>query len=105
MLLEEGDEISFGGKALKVIHTPGHSPGSISLYGEDDGVLFCGDVLFNGSIGRSDFPGGDPRTLLQSIRKKLLTLPEDTVVYPGHGPETTIGLEKRHNPFLTGFFA
>lgn len=84
--------------ALKVIHTPGHTPGGICLY--SDGKLIVGDTLFQNSIGRSDLPGGNHETLLKSIRERLLPLPDDTVVYPGHGDTTTIGYEKEHNPFL-----
>jgi len=85
---------------FKVLHTPGHSPGSISLYNEREGVVFDGDVLFNGGIGRTDLPGGSYRTLMESIRNKLLTLPDETVIYPGHGPPTTVGKERKSNPFL-----
>ena len=98
--LEEGDEVRVGGIRLRVLHTPGHSPGGICLV--TDGTAFVGDTLFAGSIGRTDLPGGSAETLLTSIREKLLTLPDDTVIYPGHGPATTIGHERRHNPFLTG---
>lgn len=84
--------------SIKVIHTPGHSPGGVSLLA--DGRLISGDTLFQNSIGRSDLPGGDHETLLASIREKLFVLPDDTVVYPGHGDTTTIGHEKAHNPFL-----
>ncbi|MCL5781176.1 MAG: MBL fold metallo-hydrolase [Firmicutes bacterium] len=97
-LLEEGDTIQAGNVALEVIHTPGHTLGSICLkVGKD---LFTGDTLFAQSIGRSDFPGGSHTTLINSIKSKLLVLPEDTKVYPGHGLTSTIGNEKRHNPFL-----
>ncbi len=98
ILLEEGDEVKFGNIGLKVLHTPGHTSGGISLLGE--GVVFTGDALFNMGIGRTDLPGGDFGTLIESIKSKLLTLPEETVVYPGHGPSTTIGREKRSNPFV-----
>ena len=98
LLLNENDEISFGDITLKVIHTPGHSKGGICLYTK--GHLFAGDTLFAGSIGRTDLPGGDYNTLISSIKEKLLILDEDTVVYTGHGPETSIGNEKRMNPFL-----
>jgi glyoxylase-like metal-dependent hydrolase (beta-lactamase superfamily II) len=98
--LEEGDEVRVGGIRLRVLHTPGHSPGGICLV--TDGTAFVGDTLSAGSIGRTDLPGGSAETLLTSIREKLLTLPDDTVIYPGHGPATTIGHERRHNPFLTG---
>lgn len=96
--LKDGDEISFGTITLKVIHTPGHSRGGICLYTK--GRLFAGDTLFAGSIGRTDLNGGDYDTLISSIKEKLLVLEPDTIVYTGHGPETTIGNEKRMNPFL-----
>lgn len=96
--LNHGDEISFGEITLKVIHTPGHSKGGVCLYTK--GYLFAGDTLFAGSIGRTDLNGGDYDTLISSIKEKLLVLEPDTVVYTGHGPETTIGNEKRMNPFL-----
>ncbi|HEV8663046.1 MAG TPA: MBL fold metallo-hydrolase [Candidatus Methylomirabilis sp.] len=98
--LEEGDEVRVGGIRLRVLHTPGHSPGGICLV--TDGAAFVGDTLFAGSIGRTDLPGGSAEELLTSIREKLLALPDETVLYPGHGPATTIGHERRHNPFLTG---
>lgn len=94
----DGDTISCGSITLKVIHTPGHSPGGISLY--TDGNVFVGDTLFAGSIGRTDFPGGDFGTLVSSIRNKLFVLEDDVRVFTGHGPETTIGKEKRFNPFV-----
>ncbi|MCI0483770.1 MAG: MBL fold metallo-hydrolase [candidate division NC10 bacterium] len=99
-LLDEEDEVVMGGTRMRVLHTPGHTPGGICLYGE--GVVFVGDALFASSIGRTDLPGGSYEVLLASIRTKLLSLPDDTVVYPGHGPPTTIGAERAHNPFLTG---
>ncbi len=86
--------------ALTVLHTPGHSPGSICLYSREEGILFSGDTLFRGTVGRTDLPGGDPHTLVQSIQKQLLSLDEKTAVYPGHGENTTIGYERRNNPFL-----
>lgn len=95
-----GERVHVGGLSFEVRHTPGHSPGSVSLAGE--GVVFGGDVLFQGSIGRSDLPGGDTETLMRSIERELLVLPDSTIVYSGHGPETTIGAERRTNPFLTG---
>ena len=98
--LNEGDEIKFGNSLLKVIHTPGHSPGSVSLYSEEGKFLIGGDVLFQGSIGRTDLPGGDYETLMQTITTKLLSLPEETKVFSGHGPMTNIGEEKRTNPFV-----
>ena len=95
--IEDGDLISFGKITLKVLHTPGHTPGGVSFY--TDGKVFVGDTLFAGSIGRTDFPGGDYDTLIASIQKKLFPLGDDVVAYTGHGPETTIGREKRFNPF------
>lgn len=100
--LADGDEVPLGRGRLRVLHTPGHSPGSVCFYNEADGWLLGGDVLFAGSIGRTDLWGGDLDTLLASIREKLLALPDDTRVYPGHGPHTTIGRERRSNPFLVG---
>ena len=100
--LSAGDTIEFGGEAGKVLHTPGHTKGGISIL--FDGAVFVGDTLFARSIGRTDFFGGDMETLLASIRRELFTLDDDTVVYTGHGPATTIGEEKRENPFLTGNF-
>jgi glyoxylase-like metal-dependent hydrolase (beta-lactamase superfamily II) len=97
-----GEELRVGGLSVTVRHTPGHSPGSISVVGE--GIVFAGDVLFQGSIGRTDLPGGDLETLLASIERELLVLPDSTIVYSGHGPATTIGAERRTNPFLTGAF-
>lgn len=96
--LAEGDTVPVGAATLAVLHTPGHSPGHIALLG--DGFVIAGDVLFAGSIGRTDLPGGSHPQLLDSIRTKLLTLPDATVVYCGHGPSTTIGEERRTNPFL-----
>lgn len=98
--LSEGDTIEVGGAMLRVLHAPGHTPGHIVLVGE--GMVLAGDVLFAGSIGRTDMPGGSYPQLLASIRTKLLTLPDDTVVYSGHGGPTTIGDERRTNPFLVG---
>lgn len=100
MPVEDGQAIDIQGFEAKVIHTPGHSPGGCCLYFPELGVLFSGDTLFDGSIGRTDLPGGDHQTLINSIRQKLFTLPGDTVVIPGHGPTTTIAKEKRSNPFL-----
>ena len=101
-ILSEGDTIEFGDAVGKVLHTPGHTRGGISLaFG---GCVFVGDTLFAGSIGRTDFFGGDTDTILESIRGKLFSLPDDTVVYTGHGPATTIGAEKRDNPYLSGTF-
>jgi glyoxylase-like metal-dependent hydrolase (beta-lactamase superfamily II) len=97
-LLSDGDVIEFGDMKLTVLHTPGHTPGGISLLG--DGLVFSGDTLFNLGIGRTDLHGGDYATLIHSIMSKLMVLPDDTVVYPGHGPQTTIGFERKRNPFL-----
>jgi len=97
-LLNEGDIIPVGNLELKVLHTPGHSPGGVSFYVPD--VVFVGDTLFAGSIGRTDFPGGSYDQLIASVKNKLFTLDDKTVVYTGHGPETTIGNEKRTNPFF-----
>lgn len=94
----EGDVLAAGDVRLRVIHTPGHSPGSISLVATD--AIFSGDTLFAGSIGRSDLPGGDAETLLGVIRSRLLTLDDSVAVHPGHGPSTTIGEERRSNPFV-----
>lgn len=100
--LSAGDTIEFGGESGKVLHTPGHTKGGISiLFG---GVVFVGDTLFARSIGRTDFFGGDMETLLDSVRRELFTLPEETAVYTGHGPATTIGEEKQQNPFFDGTF-
>jgi glyoxylase-like metal-dependent hydrolase (beta-lactamase superfamily II) len=97
--LKDGDEIEIGKIKLKVLHTPGHSEGGICLLG--DGFVFTGDTLFAGSAGRTDFPGGDLGKLLKSIRQKLALLDDNTRVLPGHGPETTIGEEKKNNPFFS----
>jgi hydroxyacylglutathione hydrolase len=102
VLLEEGDVVEEAGIRLKVLHTPGHTPGGICLYAESDGVVFVGDTLFADSDGRTDFPGGDMDQLVQSIRTKLFTLPDQTAAYPGHGMRTTLAREKRANPFLHG---
>ena len=102
LFLEEGDEVTLDEDVLKVILLPGHSPGSIGFYNQEGKFLIGGDVLFRESIGRTDLPMGDHATLLSSIREKLLVLPDDITVYPGHGPETTIGHERSNNPFLVG---
>lgn len=96
----EGDIITFGKSELKVLFTPGHAPGHISLYSKKDEFIISGDVLFMNSIGRTDLPGGDYETIIKTIKNKLLTLPKQTKVYCGHGPETTIDNEKNNNPFL-----
>lgn len=98
--LPETGIITFGETELQLIFAPGHSPAHLCFYDVADNILIGGDVLFRGSIGRSDLPGGDYDLLIRNIREKLFTLPEDCVVYPGHGPETTIGFEKKHNPFF-----
>ena len=100
--LAHGDELRIGGLEFRVRHVPGHSPGSVVFAGQ--GVAFGGDVLFQGSIGRTDLPGGDFDTLLKGIERELLTLPDSTIVYSGHGPDTTIGRERRANAFLTGAY-
>jgi hydroxyacylglutathione hydrolase len=96
--IEEGEEIHIGNSRLKVIHTPGHSPGSVSLSG--DGFLLSGDVLFCGGVGRTDLPGGSWAELEKSIKNKIYSFPDDTLILPGHGPLTTIGQEKKSNPFV-----
>lgn len=98
--LNGGDTILFGNQKLIVLAVPGHSPGSLAFYSEKGGCVFSGDTLFNSSIGRTDLPGGNFSQLIGSIREKLFTLPSDTIVYPGHGPATTIGNEKKFNPFM-----
>lgn len=98
--LQEGEEVAFGNSSLKVLYTPGHADGSVCFLSENDGFVIVGDVLFQMSIGRTDFPTGDFDLLKSSIYNKLFTLPEDTIVYSGHGPETTVGFEKMNNPFL-----
>jgi hydroxyacylglutathione hydrolase len=96
--LADGGSVSVGSYAFRVVHTPGHSPGGVCLVGH--GVAFVGDTLFAGSIGRTDLPGGDSHALLASIYEQVFALPDDTVVYSGHGPATTIGAEKKDNPFV-----
>jgi glyoxylase-like metal-dependent hydrolase (beta-lactamase superfamily II) len=98
--LNPGDVIKIGNNELKVLFTPGHSPGSVSFYNEKDGYVISGDVLFSGSIGRTDLPGGDYDQLERSIKTELYTLPDETKVYSGHGGGTSIGFEKRNNPFV-----
>lgn len=97
--LEEGNSITFGKQQFKILFVPGHSPGHVAFYHENEKVLIGGDVLFQNSIGRTDLPGGNFDTLINSIHEKLFTLPDDVVVYAGHGPTTTIGFEKATNPF------
>jgi glyoxylase-like metal-dependent hydrolase (beta-lactamase superfamily II) len=98
--IKEGENIKLGDDELEVFFTPGHSPGSVSFYHEAGGFVIGGDVLFNGSIGRTDLPDGDYDTLVNSIQTKFFTLPDDTKVYSGHGPVTTVGFEKMNNPFV-----
>jgi glyoxylase-like metal-dependent hydrolase (beta-lactamase superfamily II) len=100
VLVDDGDVIDQAGVKLEIMHTPGHSPGGICLYAPEDGIVFVGDTLFAGSIGRSDFPGSSPTQLIASIRERLLELPDETIACPGHGPTTTITSEKQFNPFL-----
>jgi hydroxyacylglutathione hydrolase len=97
--LEEGNAITFGNQTLEIIFVPGHSPGHVAFYHRGEKIIIGGDVLFNNSIGRTDLPGGHFDTLINSIHQKLFTLPDDVTVYPGHGPETTLGYEKATNPF------
>lgn len=98
--VNDGDEVSVGSLSFKAIHVPGHSPGSICYYNAPNNVIFCGDVLFNGSIGRSDLPGGNHQQLISGIKEKLMPLPDNTIVYSGHGPTTTIKIERDTNPHL-----
>lgn len=99
--IEEGDEIKFGNTVLSVLYTPGHAPGHVVYYNKENRLLINGDVLFKGSIGRTDLPGGDFDTLMKSIKEKIFTLPDETIVYCGHGPVTQVGYEKAHNPFVS----
>ena len=98
--LAAGQAIAVGELTLRVLHTPGHTPGHVTFYAPDERAVFDGDVLFAGGIGRADLPGSDFETLMRSIGEQLMTLPDDTAVYPGHGPATTIGRERRSNPWL-----
>ncbi len=100
-LVSDGQVVTLGGFTFTVIHTPGHTPGGACFYFEKEGVLFSGDALFEQSIGRTDFPGGSMSDLVRSLSAKVLTLPDETRVLPGHGGETTIGFEKRYNPYLS----
>jgi hydroxyacylglutathione hydrolase len=100
VLLKEDDVISFGAYRLKVLHTPGHTPGGISLVMEGQPYVYVGDLLFNGSIGRTDFPGGSFEALITAVRNKIFTLGDNYTVYPGHGPVTTVGHERKYNPFF-----
>lgn len=100
VFLDEGDVVKFGNSALEIVFTPGHSPGSITFFNREQKFMIAGDVLFYGSIGRSDLPGGNSETLINSIKNKLLPLGDDYTVYSGHGPSTTTGFERKNNPFL-----
>ena len=99
-LLHDGETLELAGLSMTVVHIPGHTPGGICLYVPEAGIAFTGDVLFAGGIGRTDFPGGNTELLLEGIRSRLLTLPPETIIYPGHGPGSTIAEEKAGNPFL-----
>ncbi|MCY0870437.1 MAG: MBL fold metallo-hydrolase, partial [Firmicutes bacterium] len=98
--LQAGDVVAVGSLAFAVLETPGHSPGGICLHESAQGILFCGDTLFAGTVGRTDLPGSDPNVLMQSLHKELWPLPDATVIYPGHGDESTIGDERMHNPYF-----
>ena len=98
--LNEGDKVTIGKTTFDILHCPGHSPDSLCFYTE--GILIGGDVIFKGSVGRTDLPGGNPRQLMASIKDKILPLPDNTIIYSGHGPETILEEEKRNNPFITG---
>ncbi len=98
----EGERLSFGNSSMEILHVPGHAPGSLVFYDPIQDFILAGDVLFRGSIGRTDLPKGNLEQLISHIKDKLLILPDETIVYCGHGPETTIGAEKRTNPFLAG---
>jgi len=99
--LNENEQVKFGNSVFEIIHIPGHSPGHVVFYNKESKVLIAGDVLFYGSIGRTDLPGGNHESLISNIKNKLFKLPDETKVYSGHGPETTLGFEKTTNPFLT----
>jgi hydroxyacylglutathione hydrolase len=101
--LEDNESVTIGNHTLLSIHVPGHSMGSLAFYSSEGRFVITGDALFQGSIGRTDLPGGDYDTLIESIRKRLMVLPPETVVHPGHGPSTSIGKEAAENPFLRGF--
>jgi len=99
-LIDEKSDLNFQGKKIKILSLPGHSPGHIAFFFEKEKLCFCGDVIFRNSIGRTDLPGGDYKTLINSIKKRLFLIDENTILYPGHGPETSIYDEKNNNPFL-----
>ncbi len=103
VLTEDGQELEAAGMKFRVLFTPGHTPGGCCYYNQEENVLFSGDTLFCGSVGRTDFPGGSMGTLVRSIGEKLMPLPDETRVYPGHQEETTIGAERRYNPYLRSF--
>lgn len=98
--LKDGEKIQLGDEHISILHVPGHSPGSVVLYAPQSNFIISGDVLFNTSIGRTDLPGGNYAQLINAINNKLMTLPDDVIVYPGHGPETSISYEKQNNPYL-----
>ncbi len=98
--LNDGGHVEFGNTRLKVIHTPGHTMGGVCFFAEQDKILFTGDTLFKGSIGRTDLQGGNYETIIRSIKNKILPIGDDVILYPGHGESSTIGAEKKHNPFL-----
>jgi hydroxyacylglutathione hydrolase len=100
IFLKDGDEVQFGDTTLQVRHIPGHSPGGIVFYNEKAGIVIAGDALFSGSVGRSDLPGGNHEDLISAIHNQLMSLSDEVVVYPGHGPQTSIGQERRNNPYL-----
>ena len=102
VLLEDGQELRFGSVALRIIETPGHTPGGVCLLAPDESPpqLFCGDLIFRRGVGRSDLPGGDPEELAASIKQRILTLPDETTIWPGHGEGTTVGEERIENPFI-----
>ena len=101
----QGTQLSLGDHRIEVRHTPGHSPGHVVFKFQDAGLVFCGDIIFQRSIGRTDFPGGSTQAIFTSIHQEILSLPDETRLLPGHGPETTVGEERRLNPFLTGEFS
>jgi glyoxylase-like metal-dependent hydrolase (beta-lactamase superfamily II) len=100
--LSHGMQLKLGERSFEVRHTPGHSQGHVMFLAREEGVAFCGDLIFQSSVGRTDLPGGSGQTLLESIRNEILTLPDDTRLYTGHGPATTVGVERTMNPFVTG---
>lgn len=100
--IEDGTQLELLGRSLQIRHVPGHCPGNILVYSQEDAFAIVGDAIFAGSVGRYDLPGGDGPQLMDSIRKQIYTLPEETIIYPGHGPATTVGHEKLTNPFVRG---